>query len=503
MTLQVYNTLTRKKEPLVPLEPGKIKMYVCGVTVYDLCHIGHARSAIVFDVIYRYLKHCGYQTTYVRNFTDIDDKIIRRANEENTDYRTIADRYIKAFYEDMDALGILRPDIEPLATDNIAQMIDIIQRLVAKGFAYQAGSDVYYRVERFPGYGKLSGRSLEDMIAGARVDVDQHKENPLDFVLWKGSKPGEPQWDSPWGPGRPGWHIECSAMCGRYLGETLDIHGGGKDLVFPHHENEIAQSEAAHDAPFVRYWLHNGFVNINNEKMSKSLGNFFTIRDILKTVHPETLRLFVLGKHYRSPVDFSDEALNEAQRALERLYLTLEGVTSRVRVDENQKIPEQALAKQDPELSQRSTELAGRFKEAMDNDFNTAQALGHLFDLQRRLQRFLDRFGNKKLKGPAALLALQAARELRQHAAILGLLTREPDQFEREQRALKLDQTGFTEEQVEERIEARKQARKAKDFAEADRIREELARHGIVLEDTPQGTRWKIKGAGSADEPGE
>ncbi|HBD07528.1 MAG TPA: cysteine--tRNA ligase, partial [Syntrophobacteraceae bacterium] len=273
MGIQLYNTLTKTKEPFNPLEPGHVRLYVCGVTVYDYCHIGHARSAIVFDVIYRYLRHHGYDVTFVRNFTDIDDKIIRRANEEGTDYRSIADRFIAAFYEDMDALGVLRPDQEPLATDHIPQMLEIIKTLMDKGIAYQAGSDIYFQVERFPGYGKLSGRSLDDMMAGARVEVDVNKKNPLDFVLWKGSKPGEPSWDSDWGPGRPGWHIECSAMGAKLLGKTFDIHGGGKDLIFPHHENEIAQSEAAFDKPFVRYWLHNGFVNINNEKMSKSLGN--------------------------------------------------------------------------------------------------------------------------------------------------------------------------------------------------------------------------------------
>ena len=280
MALQVYNTLTKRKEEFVPLEPGKVRLYVCGVTVYDVCHIGHARSAIVFDVIYRYLTHLGFDVTYVRNFTDIDDKILRKCSEENTDYRTIADRYIAGFNQDMAVLGTLPPTFEPLATDHIPQMLEIIRRLVDKGFAYQAGSDVYFEVEKFPEYGKLSGRRLEDMMAGARVDVDVHKRNPLDFVLWKGSKPGEPAWDSPWGPGRPGWHIECSAMGNQYLGATFDIHGGGKDLIFPHHENEIAQSEAAFGVPFVRYWIHNGFVNINNEKMSKSLGNFFTVRDL-------------------------------------------------------------------------------------------------------------------------------------------------------------------------------------------------------------------------------
>ena len=493
MGLQVYNTLTKAKEDFVPLDAGKVRLYICGVTVYDYCHIGHARSAIVFDVIYRYLMFRGYEVTFVRNFTDIDDKIIRRANETGVDYRTIADRFIAAFYEDMDRLGVLRPTLEPLATDHIQEMLDIIGILMDKGVAYQAGTDVYFQVERFAGYGKLSGRVLEDMMAGARVEVDVNKRNPLDFVLWKASKPGEPAWDSPWGPGRPGWHIECSAMGSRYLGNTFDIHGGGKDLVFPHHENEIAQSEAAFEVPFVRYWLHNGFVNINNEKMSKSLGNFFTIRDVLAQVHPEAVRLFVLSKQYRSPVDFSDENVAEAERGLEKLYATLAGAQDRaVEAAGGAEVAEKALRGQDEELFAELAALPGAFAEAMDNDFNTAQAIGHLFGLQRHLQRFLDRFGQKKLKGPAAALARKSAEALKQHAVVLGLLEREPLSFAEEQRKLKLKLTGLTEEDVEHQIELRHQARTAKDFAEADRIRSDLESKKIQLEDTPQGTRWRV-----------
>ncbi len=492
MGLQLFNTLSRNKEEFVPLEAGKIRFYVCGVTVYDHCHIGHARSAIVFDVIYRYLLHLGYEVTYVRNFTDIDDKIIRRANEEGTDYRTIAQRYIAAFYEDMDALGVLRPNLEPLATDNIPGMIEIIQKLMDKGIAYQSGTDVYFQVEGFPSYGKLSGRALEDMMAGARVEVDANKRNPMDFVLWKGSKPGEPAWDSPWGPGRPGWHIECSAMGNRFLGKTFDIHGGGKDLIFPHHENEIAQSEAAFDAPFVKYWIHNGFVNINNEKMSKSLGNFFTIRDVLQRVHPEALRLFVLSKHYRSPVDFSDETVAEAERGLEKLYHTLAAVKDRTPASQEGETAEKVLQSQDSELFQETLALPQAFTEAMDNDFNTAQVIGYFFSLQRHLQRFLDRFGQKKLKGPAAALARKAASTLQQYAGIMGLLGIEPEVFMEEQRMLKLKATGMTAEEVERLIELRQQARKNKDFAEGDRIRKELEDKGIQLEDTAGGTRWRV-----------
>jgi cysteinyl-tRNA synthetase len=492
MGLRVYNTLTKRKEEFVPLEPGKIRFYVCGITVYDYCHIGHARSAIVFDVIYRYLLRLGYEVTYVRNFTDIDDKIIRRANEVGTDYRTIADRFIAAFHEDMDALDILRPNMEPLATDHIPTMIEIIKRLMAKGIAYHSGTDVYFEVERFQGYGKLSGRSLDEMMAGARVEVDVNKRNPLDFVLWKGSKPGEPMWDSPWGHGRPGWHIECSAMGRRYLGETFDIHGGGKDLIFPHHENEIAQSEAAFDVQFVRYWLHNGFVNINNQKMSKSLGNFFIIRDFLKDVHPEVMRLFVLSKHYRSPVDFSDENVTEAERGVEKLYGTLAAINERVLGTSEVHVAETALRNEDPELYDLVAGLSGAFEEAMNNDFNTAQAIGHLFTLQRRLQRFLDQFGQKKLKGANAILAQRGAAELQEYARVLGLLTRDSQVFFDEQRKLKLKTTGMTEAEVGRLIELRQQARRAKDFAESDRIRNELEEKRILLEDTPQGTRWRV-----------
>lgn len=493
MALQIYNSLTKSKEEFIPLEPGKVRLYVCGITVYDYCHIGHARSAIVFDVIYRYLMHLGYKVTYIRNFTDIDDKIIRRANEEKSDYRTISNRYIKAFYEDMDKLDVLRPTREPLATEHISEMIDIIRRLMDKGAAYQSGTDVYFRVERFAGYGKLSGRELEDMMAGARVEVDVNKLNPLDFVLWKGSKPGEPAWDSPWGPGRPGWHIECSAMGTRYLGMPIDIHGGGKDLVFPHHENEIAQSEMAFETPFVRYWVHNGFVNINNEKMSKSLGNFFTIRDVLREVHPESLRLFVISKHYRSPVDFCDETIAEAERGLERLYGTVQAVKERAAAKgDGATYPEEVLKKQDAELYEKTDGLVDAFDEAMSNDFNTAQAIGYLFSLQRNLQRFLDSFGRKNLKGPAAALAVMSGERLLSQCRILGLLTREPEVFFDEQRRLKLKQTGLSEEELCRLIELRHRARQEKNFAEADRIRLELEAKCIQLEDSPQGTKWRV-----------
>ncbi|MGO9414616.1 MAG: cysteine--tRNA ligase [Syntrophobacteraceae bacterium] len=492
MVLQIYNTLSGKKEEFVPLEPGRVRMYVCGITVYDLCHIGHARSAIVFDVICRFLSSIGYQVTYVRNFTDIDDKIIRRAAEEGTDYRTIADRYIRTFHEDMDGLGLLRPTFEPLATEHIPEMIEIVRKLVDRGVAYKAGTDVYFRVDRFHGYGKLSGRDTEDMMAGARVEIDENKINPLDFVLWKGSKPGEPAWESPWGPGRPGWHIECSAMATRYLGLTIDMHGGGKDLVFPHHENEIAQSEAASGALFVRYWIHNGFVNVNNEKMSKSLGNFFTIRDVLRHVHPESLRLFVISKHYRSPVDFSDEAVGEAERGLDRLYGTIEFVRQKAAKAEDAEYSDEAVKKQDPELYERAESLPALFAEAMSNDFNTAQAIGYIFVLQRNLQRFLDKFGSRTLKGPAAQLARKAADSLLKQCNTLGLLMLEPQIFLDQQRRLKLKTTGISEEELNDLIALRHKARLEKDFAEADRIRLELEEKHVHLEDFPEGTKWRV-----------
>ncbi|MDR3567139.1 MAG: cysteine--tRNA ligase [Syntrophobacteraceae bacterium] len=492
MALQIYNTLTGKKEEFVPLEPGRIRMYVCGITVYDFCHIGHARSAIVFDVIYRFLTSLGYQVSYVRNFTDIDDKILRRAASEGVDYKTIADRFIGSFHEDMEALGLLPPTMEPLATEHISEMIEIVRRLVEKGVAYKAGTDVYFSVELFSGYGKLSGRDLVDMVAGARVEVDENKRNPMDFVLWKGSKPGEPFWESPWGPGRPGWHIECSAMARKYLGATIDLHGGGKDLVFPHHENEIAQAEAAFDTPFVRYWIHNGFVNINNEKMSKSLGNFITIRDVLESVHPESLRLFVISKHYRSPVDFCDETVGEAERGLERLYATVETALEKTAKEGGADYPADELKRQDGELYEKLDSLSALIAEAMENDFNTAQAVGYIFTLQRNLQRFLDKSGRKDLKGAAARLAAMAADSLVRHCRAMGLLMVAPEVFFDRQRRLKLKATGMSEDELNDLIALRHQARVEKNFAESDRIRKELEKRRIQLEDTPKGTKWRV-----------
>jgi len=481
VTLSVFNTMGSRKEPFVPLIPGKVSMYVCGVTVYDLCHIGHARANVAFDIIVRYLRHTGYDVTYIRNFTDIDDKIIRKANQEGIPFTSVTKKYIGAFYEDFDRLGLLRPDTEPKATEHIPEIVALVARLVREGKAYEVDGDVYYSVKGFPGYGKLSGKNVDDLRAGARVDVDERKNDPLDFALWKASKPGEPAWESPWGPGRPGWHIECSAMSMKHLGETFDIHGGGKDLVFPHHENEIAQSEAATGKPVARYWLHNGFVNVNNEKMSKSLGNFFTLRDVLAQVKPEALRFFLASSHYRSPIDYSDQSLTEAKAGLDRLYRVKEKAEAcRASGAAPSTIPSGGEVA--PLLS-----APARFGEAMDDDFNTAAALGHLFDAVRALNRL----------APAEPSAdrTQAGRFLAGYElldplfAVLGLL-RAPS-AEHFQGAGVAGRMG--EGEILAGIGARRAARAAKQYAEADRIRKELEAAGVLLEDGKSGTTWKYK----------
>lgn len=487
MALRLYNTLSGEKEPFVPRIAGKVGMYVCGVTVYDFCHIGHARAGIVFDMIYRYLRFSGYDVTYIRNYTDIDDKIINRANQEGTDYRTIADRYIATFDEDMDRLGMLRPTIEPKATDHIEDIISIIQRLIDNGHAYAVDGDVYFAVETFPAYLKLSGRNLDDMLAGARVDVDERKRNPMDFALWKGSKPGEPWWESPWGKGRPGWHIECSAMSMRFLGPSFDIHGGGKDLVFPHHENEIAQSEGANGCQFVKYWLHNGFVNINSEKMSKSLGNFFTIREVLELFDPETLRFFILQAHYRSPLDYSDQNLREAQAGLSRIYEALAAL------DHALEKPATAtgLPASAAEFAEKVAGLLPRFREAMDDDFNTAQALGTLFDSIRTLNRLLAEDGGSSSASRADLEQLRAA--VTEIGAVLGLFRIKPSDWLAAREAEKARHLEISPEEIEGLIVERAAARKNKDFKRSDEIRDYLLSRDIQLVDTPQGTVWKVK----------
>jgi cysteinyl-tRNA synthetase len=493
MALRIYNTLSGEKELFVPLIPGKAGMYVCGVTVYDYCHIGHARAGVVFDIIFRYLKYAGYDVTYVRNYTDIDDKIINRANLEGTDYRTIADRYILAFDQDMALLGLAKPTVEPKATDHIGGIIRIIEMLIARGHAYTSEGDVYYAVETFPDYLKLSGRNLEDMQAGARVEVGDKKRHPMDFALWKGSKSGEPWWQSPWGNGRPGWHIECSAMSMEYLGKTFDIHGGGKDLVFPHHENEIAQSEGANGCQFVRYWLHNGFVNINAEKMSKSLGNFFTIREVLKKYSPETLRFFILSAHYRSPIDFSDQNLDDAQSGLERIYsclaalddiLNSQNSSSEVSVLES--LPQIAL-----ELQEKIDQFLPRFTEAMDDDFNTALALGILFETVRAANRFI---GETREITPVFLsLAAHVRHLIIEAGVVLGLFNSTPATWLEGIKAAKAYQIDISPEDIERLIIERGAARASRNFKRGDEIRDLLLAKGIQLLDSAQGTTWNVK----------
>ena len=458
MSLRIHNTLSRELQPFAPIEPGHVRMYVCGITVYDLCHIGHARANVAFDVVQRWLRASGLRVTFVRNITDIEDKIIRRAVDNGETVRGLTDRMIAEMYRDFDALGIERPTFDPRATDYVPQMLDIVQKLEAKGLAYRAGDDVNYAVRKFPGYGKLSGKSLDELHAGTRVAVLDGKDDPLDFVLWKSAKPSEPQdaqWDSPYGRGRPGWHIECSAMSCALLGETFDIHGGGQDLQFPHHENEIAQSEGATGRPFVRTWMHNGFLNVDNEKMSKSLGNFFTIRDVLKSYDGETLRFFMLRVHYRSPFNFSDAGLDDARSALRRLYTALDAVEAApVEID-------------------WAHPAAARFKAAMDDDFNTPIAVAVLFELAGEVNR---------------TRSAEVAGLLKALAGVLGLLQQAPRAWL--QGATGSDDTGLAEAEILARIEARTAAKKARDFAEADRIRQELQAAGIVLKDGPQGTTW-------------
>jgi len=454
--LNIYNSLTRSKQRFVALQPGKVGMYVCGMTVYDFCHLGHARVLVVFDLVSRWLQVSGYQVIYVRNITDIDDKIIKRALENGEPFQQLTERFIEAMNEDAAALGVRKPEFEPRATANIPQMLQLIGNLIDKGMAYRADNgDVYYVVHKFNGYGKLSGKSLEQLRAGARVDIDPNKREPLDFVLWKTAKAGEPSWDSPWGKGRPGWHIECSAMSERYLGTHFDIHGGGQDLQFPHHENEIAQSEGAHGHTFVNYWMHNGFVRIDDEKMSKSLGNFFTVREVLHRYDAEVVRFFIARAHYRSPLNYSDHHLDDARQALTRLYTALKAFD----VDSSSTVIDWDHA------------YAKRFREAMNDDFNTPEAVAVLFELANEVNRSHSR---------------ELALLLRALGAVLGLLERDPVDFLQSGEV-----SDLSAEQIETRIIARKAARKDKNFAEADRIRDELLSMGVVLEDASDGTTWR------------
>jgi cysteinyl-tRNA synthetase len=492
MTLRIHNTMTRHKEDFKPLQKGRVGIYVCGITAYDYCHAGHARSAVVFDVMTRYLRYRGYEVTYVKNFTDVDDKIIARARAEGCDFSGIADRYIAACNEDMDALGVLRPTVAPRATEHIDDMLRHIGRLIDKGVAYTAGGDVYFAVDRFPAYGKLSGRDLQDMVAGARVDVNDSKRNPLDFALWKASKEGEPWWDSPWGRGRPGWHIECSCMSQRFLGDTFDIHGGGEDLIFPHHENEIAQSEGATGKSFANYWIHNGFVRINDEKMSKSLGNIFTIRDMLKSYHPEVIRFFMLSSHYRSPIDFSDGQLAEARLAMERFYATRKALKDGLTGEPDlSATTADGLEGKDRELMDRIKALPERFTEAMDDDFNTPRALAALFEAVRHVNAFMaerkDSFSVESL-----FVLNEARRVIGEIGAVLGLFREDPNVYFQDDLIRQAGKQGIDVAMIEALIEKRWQARLAKNWKRADEIRAILSEKRITLKDSLTATTWKI-----------
>ncbi len=456
--LRIHNSLTKQKDVFTPLEAGKVKLYVCGMTVYDLCHVGHARVMVVFDVVTRYLRASGYDVTYVRNITDIDDKIIARANEKNEPIQSLTEHFIAEMHQDADALGVLRPDLEPKATESMSEIIAMIETLIAKGFAYAADNgDVYYDVSEFAEYGKLSGRNIDELRSGERVAVNEAKNDPLDFVLWKAAKPEEPAWDSPWGRGRPGWHIECSAMSAQCLGEQFDIHGGGQDLQFPHHENEIAQSEGAHGCQSVNYWMHNGFVRIDEEKMSKSLGNFFTVREVLQKYDPETVRYFILTSHYRSPLNYSDEQLEQAKNALTRFYTTLRNVPVKTQVN-----------------WQDDEQFGSRFKEAMDDDFNTALALSVAADVRQAL--------NKAQESADIELMAYLAGLLNSFGDVLGLFQQSADAF----------LTGDNDAaEIEDLIAKRNQARADKDWAVADSVRDQLTEMGIVIEDAAGQTTWR------------
>lgn len=482
MSLRVYNSRTRQKEDFVSLEKNRVGMYVCGVTVYDYCHIGHARAAAVFDTIFRYLKHLGRQVNYVRNFTDIDDKIIKRAQEENMSWREVSQKYIRAFHEDMGKLNIETPTMEPRAADHIPEMIGMISSLVERGKAYNADGDVFYSVPSFADYGRLSGKNTEDLLSGARVEVNEIKRNPLDFALWKKSKPSEPAWDSPWGPGRPGWHIECSAMSARCLGETFDIHGGGQDLIFPHHENEIAQSQGASGKEPVKYWVHNGFVNIDKEKMSKSLGNFLTLREIYKRRHPEALRLFLISSHYRSPIDFSEKNIEDMQTVLIRFYKGIESAETFTGDKKSAEIPA---------FNERvkSSPLMRKFEEAMNDDFNTAVALALLNEELKEINKSVEERGaNRDCRDLQVRLA-----GLKKAGNVLGLFFQTPKEFQSEIFKLKNQDLQLDVGKIETLIAARNSARKTRDWSKADQYRNDLKAMGVIIEDAPNGTEWKLK----------
>lgn len=462
--MKVFNTITRKKEELIPLVPGEIKMYSCGPTVYNYFHIGNARPFIIFDILRRYLEYKGYKVTFVQNFTDVDDKIIKKAKEEKISEKEVAEKFIKEYFKDAEALGIRKADYHPRVTENIPEIIDLIKKIEENGLTYTINGNVYYDTTKFSDYGKLSKQNLEELEAGARVDIGDEKRNPMDFVLWKSQKPGEPAWNSPWGLGRPGWHIECSAMSMKYLGETMDIHSGGQDLIFPHHENEIAQSEGATGKPFARYWMHNGFINVDNEKMSKSLGNFFTVREVSEVYDLEIVRLFMISSHYRSPINFSNELLDSIKNSLERLYIAKNNLKYLL-----SKAEEREESGSEANVKESLLKHKDRFIEAMDDDLNTADAISAIFDLVRDINANInDNFSKSTIR-----YALDLYMEL---AGVLGLLGKEEKSLDGE---------------IETLIEKRQKARKEKNWALADEIRDDLNSRGIILEDTSSGVKWR------------
>lgn len=464
--MKLFNTMTREKQEFIPIKDGEVKMYSCGPTVYDYFHIGNARPFIIFDTLRRYLEYLGYKVTFVQNFTDIDDKMINRANKEGITVKELGERFIAEYFKDADALGIKRADVHPRATENIDAIIDIVKKLEEKGYAYNVNGNVYFRTKKFDGYGKLSHQPLEDLEAGARIDVTDDKEDPMDFALWKAQKPGEPAWESPWGMGRPGWHIECSAMVNKFLGTTIDIHSGGKDLIFPHHENEIAQSECANGCTFANYWLHNGYINIDNRKMSKSLGNFFTIRDITAKYKPEVIRFFMLSAHYRSPVNFSDELMQQSLSAMERVYNCIDNLEFLL-----EKAAERPENDAEKELLSEIDTAKKRFSDSMNDDLNTADAISAIFDIVSAANKNLSQNGdNSKTAVSAALAAIHELGD------VLGLFMKKEHEN--------------IDDEIEALIAKRNEARKNKDWAEADRIRDELKARNIILKDTPLGVKW-------------
>jgi len=485
-TLRIYNSLTKKIEDFIPLNPPKVTMYVCGITAYDSSHLGHARSAVIFDVFYRLLKYLGYEVIYVRNITDIDDKIINRSNKEGIPWKELTQKYIEEYEEVTQALGLLKPTYEPKASEHIPEIIRLIEKLIEKGLAYQSNGDVYFEVAKFPSYGKLSGRKIEELIAGVRIEVSEKKKNPLDFALWKSAKPGEPFWESPWGKGRPGWHIECSAMALKYLGETIDIHGGGLDLIFPHHENEIAQSEGANEKPFVKYFIHHGLITVEGEKMSKSLGNYITMEYLLKTFHPEVIKAFLLSNHYRSPLDYKEEIVKNMEKAIYRFYETLYWLKK------VQPLKEGLLSERARKLEKGLKDFENNFISALLDDFNTALALGHLFSFENEIYNFITKTPN--LNTEEALLLEKIEKKIKDLSGkILGIGEREPDEFWNIERRRKLNAIKKDLEEIEALVKKRESARKEKNFILADKIRDELKNFGIILKDTRTETFWYVE----------